>query len=124
MATFFRQIIWLIQFKDLHLQKNRDMKKWQKKAIKEIMHNFDFKKVRKTMLALDWRWNSINRTPFVSELMETAEQLLFDSTVATADDSGVYYVSTGGLEVICDKVRKGMRLVFIVSDWEVLKDGE
>jgi len=100
------------------------MKKWQKKAIKEIVDNFDFKKVRKTMLALDWRWNSINRTPFVSELMETAEQLLFASTVATADDSGVSCVYTGGFEVICDKVRKGMRLVFMVSYWEVFKDGE
>lgn len=97
------------------------MKKWQKKAIKEIMEEFDFRKVRKTMTALDWTWAGTDRTPLVSELRETAELLLIEATMGFINP---HYVSTGGFEAVCDTEKKGMRLLFVVSDWEVLKDGE
>jgi hypothetical protein len=42
------------------------MKKWKKKAIKEIMDNFDFKKVHKTMVALEWKWFIENKEPKLS----------------------------------------------------------
>lgn len=94
------------------------MKKWQKKAIKEIMEEFDFKGARKTMLALDWTWAHINRTPFVSELREEAKSLLIMTTKGSASP---HYVGTGGFEAVCDNEKKGMRLLFIVSEWEALK---
>lgn len=119
MATFFRQIIWLFQFKDLTCaQKNREMKKWQKKAIEEIMDNFDFKKVRKAMLALDWRWMDIDRVPFVSELREEAKRMLVDTT---DKDENPYYLSSSGFDAVCDTEKKAMRLIFYVTEWESYK---
>lgn len=94
------------------------MKKWQKKAIEEIMDCFDFKRVRKAMLALDWQWAGIDRTPFVSELRETAESILIESTVGAESP---HFVSSGGFEVICDREIKSMRLFFHVENWEVSK---
>ena len=97
------------------------MKKWQKKAIKEIMENFDFTRARSTMLALGWTWHNKLSTPTIKELQDTAERLLIETTMGYVNP---HYVSTGGFEAVCDTEKKGMRLLFIVSDWEVLKDGE
>jgi hypothetical protein len=94
------------------------MKKWQKKAIKEIMEEFDFDKVHKVMLILDWKWGYEPKTPTVDQLRATAEELLTKSTIG---DINPHYVSTGGFEAVCDTAQKGMRLLFVVSDWEAFK---
>lgn len=104
--------------------KNRDMKKWQMKAIKEIMENFDFAKVRKVMLVFDWTWGSPPKSPGIEELKEIAEQILIESTLDTGDCSDVHYVSTGGFEAACDWGQKGMRLIFVVESTEAFKNGK
>ena len=46
-----------------------------KKLIKEVISTFNFEKVHKTMVFLDWTWR-FDKVPDVVELKHTAERLL------------------------------------------------
>ena len=94
------------------------MKKWQKKAIKEIMEEFDFARVRKVMLALDWTWLNAPSSPSIEELRGAAEKLLIKG-VESADI--FHYSSTGGFDTYCDNTNKSISLSFVVEVWEVTR---
>ena len=94
------------------------MKKWQKKAIREILEEFNFAKVNRVMLALGWTWHHIGRTPEIGELKKMAERLLTETTIGEGNPC---YVSSGGFEAICDTEKKAMRLLFITEEWEASK---
>lgn len=69
--------------------------------IDEIMDNFDFEKVHKMMMAVNWKWankESLYSVPTVSELRTCARRLLYRTT-----DEGIYACGTGGFNVIADK---------------------
>ena len=90
------------------------MKKWQKKAIKEIMEEFDFGKVHITMEALGWTWGDSKKPPSIDELREEAESML---TRTVEGNNG--YSDSGGFVVYHYTEEKYLRLVFLVESWEV-----
>lgn len=84
-------------------------KKFQKWS-KDIMGNFDFDKVHKTMKLLNWKWANIG-VPSISEIKKNAKYVM---NRAYELESG--YCATGGFEA---KVTKhGLSLKFTVTDWD------
>ena len=71
--------------------------------IQEIMKSFDFERVHKTMLSLDWHWASSTglRTPTIDELKNSAKELL--SIILQNCDGKSYSVSCGGFTVHFNK---------------------
>lgn len=95
------------------------MKKWKQKAINEIMENFDFVKVEKTMNALSWKWATTNGTseiPSLQEIKETALDCL--DRIKDFDKGCSYGSGTGGFYVNIDNKRKLLSLQFSVSEWD------
>lgn len=94
------------------------MKKWQKKAIKEIMVNFDFKKVHKTMTFLDWRWGIEAKVPSLAEIKSHAKEKL-KRVCRESKDRGYFFIDSGGflVEAISHE-SKILRLSFVLSEWD------
>lgn len=66
----------------------------QKQAIvKRILRNFDFKKVHKVMVQLNWKW--MGELPTIDDLREQAERLL----VRVINDENCLSWQTGGFIV-------------------------
>ena len=105
------------------------------KMIDEIMDEFNFAKVHKTMVALDWKWavTSNNKVPTMDELRKEAERLLRDAADVRLDmfkeepwESPIY-CSTGGFSAAAwcneDKTKIiRLDLDFIVSSWSARID--
>lgn len=74
-------------------------------AIEKILREFDWERVRRTMLALDWKWSAASlresepATPTVELLRSYARQRL----VHVAKLTGTGYISGGGLVVRRDE---------------------
>ena len=91
--------------------------------VNEILDNFDFKKVRKTMKKLDWTWVNINTNepyyPTTDQLRSEAKRLLNDTVIALQQMND-YTIGTGGLEVrgsrFGDKLY--LKLSFVVEAWD------
>jgi hypothetical protein len=89
-----------------------------------ILDNFDFDKVHKAMVALDWGWGSLGddrRVPEVSELKREARRLLTD-IIDTHIETGNKWVgiSTGGFDtelLVCDDGLPDLSLRFYVDEW-------
>ncbi len=63
----------------------------------ELVNRFDFYKVYRVMVALDWKWSLDEmRTPTVDEIRAQAVQLVFSVLCSGRPDA---YRATGGLEV-------------------------
>lgn len=101
------------------------------KMISEILEEFDFEKVRRTMKALDWTWATVPGYPSIERLKETAEYLLrgsIDGAIGCDNlkDYEPYQHSTGGFKAYCYRNRykhiTSLHLEFIVSEWET--DGD
>jgi len=98
--------------------------------IDEIMEEFDFVKVERIMFHLNWKWGiSTYRTPNIDELKETAEQLLRDAAESRLGDFIEQHhevgitSATGGFKATawCNEAKTeitGLRLEFIVTDWD------
>lgn len=84
------------------------------KKTKEILKNFDFKKVHEVMNHLNWVWciNEEYKVPSVKELKKTAKELI--KQIKKAD---VYVIATGGFEVRKDK--ETITLQFVLESWEI-----
>ena len=99
--------------------------KSKNEMIDNIMDNFDFGRVAKTMLALDWKWWDIplsenDGIPLEADIRVTARRLLKGLPDTFIKDS--YCTGTGGLYVKAwyentDLVL--MELTFVVSEWRV-----
>ena len=99
------------------------------KMIDEIMDEFNFATVHKTMVTLDWKWAlSKNYTPSMDELRTEAERLLRDAADVRLDmfkdDSweSPIICSTGGFSASAwcneDKTKiTRLKLEFVVSSW-------
>ena len=100
------------------------------KMIDEIMDEFNFATVYKTMVALDWKWaSSKNYIPSMDELRDQAIYLLRGAAKARLGDYkdthwelGVIH-GTGGFQAtaFCDKNKTritGLDLKFVVAEWD------
>lgn len=86
------------------------MKNEQRDAIDEIMDNFDFNIVRRTMAALGWTWvTSEEIIPTESELRTTARGLLKDAIECEST------AETGGFRASYNPTDGDLNLEFIVS---------
>jgi hypothetical protein len=86
-----------------------------KEKIEQIMENFDFEKVHKVMVALDW--SSVRgdrRIPSVEVLKEEARELLFRAERLICEGGGTVTSFAGGFEA---KYCSGyLSLSFIVEE--------
>jgi hypothetical protein len=96
------------------------MKKWQKKAIKEIMENFDFTRVERVMYALNWTYYDIVGIPSLDILKEKAEELLTNIAEVKTDQYG-YYSDGGGFEAYHNSIDKVIKLSFTIEEREASK---
>lgn len=101
-----------------------------KRVLDDIFDNFDFKRVKKTMDALDWKWYDPPRSnfngnksgkkliaPTLDEIKETAAQLMWRCANTDVD-----VISSFGFRVEKDFTIPDdpwMRLTFEVTDWDV-----
>lgn len=92
----------------------------------EIMDRFDFTRVQKAMVALDWRWATGISTPDIERLKSTAYQLMdyaitgFEGLDAEGRKYG-YSTATGGFEARVESFSKGeprLGLLFYVDHRE------
>lgn len=96
--------------------------KTNKQMVDEIIKNFDFEKVHRVMVFLDWRWggytgdpNDRGKVPTMDELKKAArdrceEALKFGTSV------------TGGFHASYEYGE--LSLKFALDTWEVSKEGE
>ena len=95
--------------------------------INEIIANFDFEKVNKTMIALDWKWGD-EGVPNIKELKESAIERLESAIkqVLSPDNkehhNTAWISSSGGLKATAwknkkDKLEK-LQLEFVLTDWD------
>lgn len=101
-------------------------------VIKEILGEFDFTRVHKTMEALGWEWAYSDGVPTIGQLYQKAEELLIDiiehNRKAMEEhpenfrDYTLRKVATGGLEVehyIYEDGSENLELRFVPTAWDV-----
>ena len=102
--------------------------------IDEIMEEFNFARVYKAMVSLDWRWiSSKNKIPSIESLRKEAERLLrgaaesrLGNFIDTHHEVGIIS-ATGGFKATawCNEAKTeitGLRLEFIVADWDTFNE--
>jgi hypothetical protein len=90
--------------------------------IEEILDEFDFYSVQKTMEALDWNYyDSPDKVPSIGELRRLARRLLEDVYEACSSEVPESIRGTGGFEATCklfpDAEKKYLTLKFVVTGW-------
>lgn len=82
--------------------------------ILDVMRNFDFVRVQKVMVFLNWCWrfDDSSRVPTVRELEETAQRLL----VSLATDEQLVSAATGGFKA--QRVGDVFSLSFVIEESE------
>ena len=99
------------------------MKKSREQLIDEIVENFNWGKVYKTMEALSWTWADDGyEIPSIGKLITTATRLLRDAYDGAVKEQYTYLSGTGGFEAVCymdgdDMYRLELR--FVVTSWDV-----
>lgn len=58
-----------------------------------IMENFDFEKVHRVMVALDWKW--LGLIPTLEQIKSQARELMMEFVIAPTDVDGEQFVSIG-----------------------------
>lgn len=83
--------------------------------IDDILDNFDFERVKKTMDALDWAWFSTGGIPSVSDIRREARRLLREC-MKTKE----IRISTGGLTARREEIegKTYYSLEFVVTEWD------
>lgn len=97
----------------------RSKKKSNLELIDDIIDEFDFERVRKVMIMLNWQWAQTADVPSVLEMKKTARNLLR----RMCEESDLDFYGTGGFEVI--RSDQGLELRFVVAEtWgPVRRDG-
>jgi len=86
-----------------------------KELISKIIQNFDFEKVHRVMLIVDWHWGSVNRVPSISNLIICAEELLREISKYKTGCS----ISKGGFKatkINTERDGEGLELKFILTE--------
>jgi len=99
--------------KEESTEKNKEDKE---KVVSEVLDVFNFEKVHKTMVFLDWKWKSGN-VPTVEELHEQAEMLVRESL-----ESESMILSTGGFTVVKIPVEKDKVMLELMFNVESAYD--
>lgn|SRR5512133_1040231 len=83
--------------------------------IKDVIDNFDFKKVRKVMKALNWCWvgRDDNKPPSKDELRVIAIDVLSDVVKDYNSSKKRSFSGTGGFEAVASK--QCLSLMFVVE---------
>jgi len=93
--------------------------KSKSEMIDNIMDNFDFSRVAKTMLGLNWKWFSVPEgVPLEADIRVTARRLLKGIPDVFMKDN--YCTGTGGLQVNAwyeNTELVLMELTFVVAGW-------
>lgn len=91
------------------------------KATDEIIKHFDFEKVHKTMVTLNWTWQDSPEPPTIGELVLTAQELLTDLV-----EKNHTAIGTGGFMAYRNETadERTIGLRFDVTDMEVSDDKE
>jgi hypothetical protein len=93
------------------------------KDIKEIMDNFDWKFVRKTMKKLKWSyWDTPEdqKAPTIPQLQATASRLLHTCAYTLQSGQSEYDCATGGFYAKAKRYPDGVRfdLWFVLTTWD------
>ncbi len=90
------------------------MEKWQKKAIAEIMEDFDFVRVENTMKKLKWTWATTkHKVPTIEQLKHHTEEMLIDAI------KNHYWTSSyGGFIVFYSEKHRSLQLIFAITTCE------
>lgn len=95
----------------------------KQKAIDDIIENFNWEKVHKTMEALNWTWyDSGGKTPTIGMLFKCAEGLLRGAYDGAVKEKSNYINATGGFRAtatVDDETKEiiELRLAFEVCNW-------
>lgn len=89
----------------------------QRDLIDQIMDNFNFENVHKTMVLLDWKWCTCNGIPTIEELRMSARKMMIDVI-----ERNCYSVSSGGFKTEWKKDEEYLLLSFHVSEWDAWHD--
>lgn len=81
--------------------------------IDEILDEFDFEKVHRVMVALDWQWYGIDGVPSIGDLRRQARSLL----QKVVDSKDTLSVGTGGFTAYTHYGVLGLR--FEISSYEI-----
>lgn len=92
----------------------------KEEAVNEILDEFDFEKVHKVVVALNWKWLTADTNydvPTIGDLRKKARKLLND--VINYEKSDVI-MSAGGFEARREKYKDVTQIVlkFVVTQWE------
>ena len=106
--------------------------KTKEELINEVLDNFDFDKVHKTMTFLDWKWVSYSEgtceVPSISRMIRTAQQYLemaYDGLEKIDHNEHSYMVGSGGFDAQAKRYPAGLdkpdillTLSFNLAQWE------
>lgn len=82
-----------------------------KTMVTEVMEDFDFDRVHRTMRMLNWQWAGAgNRTPSMYRLMSKAEKLLTEAA-QNYGSKEFYTVGEGGFEATLDNGTLTLRII-------------
>ena len=84
-------------------------------AWKEIEENFDWERVHKVMVFLQWEWHTSQGVPSIKEMKECVQELFSE-----IEKGNVTAVATGGFYAEKYQCESGdaYRLTFTLCDWE------
>ena len=95
------------------------MVKSKQELIDDIMDCFDFHRVHKCMVALEWGWHTLGkRVPERNEICKAARKLM--QSIPDKHVCEEFGTGTGGLHVRAfynNEELESMELLFVVSDW-------
>lgn len=96
------------------------------KKINDIIANFDFDKVHKTMTLLDWKWTIYSTFSPREERVPTIEDLkarAVEELLVVANKPGKHYsISCGGF--LATKTKNSLALDFVISSWSSREEEE
>jgi len=92
------------------------VEKNKERVVSEVLDMFNFEKVHKTMVFLDWKWKS-GYVPTVEELRKQAKILMFEIL-----ESESMILSTGGFTVVKIPVEKDKVMLELMFNVESAYD--
>jgi hypothetical protein len=94
---------------------NTPMTPQQQENIDNIIENFDFDKVHRVMVFMDWKWafSVVVRVPSIDELKDEARRLLGNLV-----ENNNRFTECGGLRAEKYKKDDYFRLSFCIDSWE------
>ena len=106
------------------------MKERFQKAVDEVLADFDFNKVYKTMVTLNWTWydpeSDVPLVPSLERVKARGKELLQEAAEKAAETKSEFIIGTGGFRAEAKYYRKTeneksflwVRLAFILEEWD------